>query len=88
MPVRRRSNDHDAQPKGTQILLVLKTPIHTQQDIETPLSTPKQLTVRRARPACGLHGADLVSRQLGGESTRQMARRSSSWTRFSTARRR
>ena len=50
--VRRRSNDHDAQPKGTQILLVLKTPIHAQQDIETPLSTPKQLTVRRARPAC------------------------------------
>ncbi len=38
--VRRRSNDHDAQPKGTQILLVLKTPIHAQQDIETPLSTP------------------------------------------------
>ena len=70
--VRRRSNDHDAQPKGTQILLVLKTPIHTQQDIETPLSTPKQLTVRRARPACGLHGADLVSCQLGGESTRQI----------------
>ena len=70
--VRRRSNDHDAQPKGTQILLVMKTPIHAQQDIETPLSTPKQLTVRRARPACGLHGADLVSRQLGGESTRQI----------------
>ena len=70
--VRRRSNDHDAQPKGTQILLVLKTPIHAQQDIETPLSTPKQLTVRRARPACGLHGANLVSRQLGGESTRQI----------------
>ena len=70
--VRRRSNDHDAQPKGTQILLVLKTPIHAQQDIETPLSTPKQLTVRRARPACGLHGADLVSRQLGGGSTRQI----------------
>ena len=36
------------------------------------LSTPNQLTVRRARPACGLHGADLVSRQLGGESTRQI----------------
>ena len=36
------------------------------------LITPKQLTVRRARPACGLHGADLVSRQLGGESTRQI----------------
>ena len=55
-----------------QILLVLKTPIHAQQDIETPLSTPKQLTVRRARPACGLHGAGLVSPQLGGESTRQI----------------
>ena len=60
--VRRRSNDHDAQLKGTQILLVLKTPIHAQQDIETSLCTPKQLTIRRARPACGLYGADLVSR--------------------------
>ena len=70
--IRRCSNDHDAQLKGSQILLVLKTPIHAQQDIENPLSTPKQLTVRRARPACGLHGADLVSRQLGGESTRQI----------------
>ena len=70
--VRRRSNDHDAQLKGTRILLVLKTPIHAQQDIETSLCTPKQLTIRCARPACGLYGADLVSRQLGGESTRQI----------------
>ena len=70
--VRRRSNDHDAQSKGTQILLVLKTSIHAQQDIETPLGTPKQFTVRRPRPACGLHGADLVPRQLGGESTWQI----------------
>ena len=70
--VGRRSNDHDAQPKGAQILLVLKTSIHRQQHIETPLSTPKQLTVRRPRPACGLHGAALVSRQFGGESTRQI----------------
>ena len=70
--VRRRSNDHDAQSKGSPILLVLKTSIHTQQDIETPLGTPKQLPVRRPRPACGLHGADLVSRQFGGESTWQI----------------
>ena len=27
-----------------RILLVLKTSIHAQQDIETPLSTPEQLT--------------------------------------------
>ena len=70
--VRRRSNDHDAQSKGTPILLVLKTSIHTQQDIETLLGTPKQLPVRRPRPACGLHGADLMSRQFGGESTWQI----------------
>ena len=59
--VRRRSYDHDAQPQGTQILLVLKASIHAQQDIETPLSMPQQLTVRRPGPARGLHGADLVS---------------------------
>ena len=70
--VRRRSNDHDAQSKGAQILLVPKTSIHAQQDIEAPLGAPKQLTVRRPRPAGGLHGADLVSRQLGGESTWQV----------------
>ena len=67
-----RANDHDAQPKGTQILLVLKTSIHSQQDIETPLSTPKQFTVGRPRPAHRLHGADLVSAQFGGESPRQI----------------
>ena len=70
--VRRRSNDHDAQSKGSQILLVLKTSIHGQQGIEAALGTPKQLTVRPTRPAFGLHGADVVPRQLGGEGTRQI----------------
>ena len=58
--------------RARKILLVPKTSIHAQQDIETPPGTPKQFTVRRPRPACGLHGADLVSRQLGGESTWQI----------------
>ncbi len=70
--VRRRANDHDAKSKGTEILLVLKTSIHAQQGIEGPLGTAEQLTVRRSRPARGLHRADLVPRQLGGESTRQI----------------
>ena len=70
--VRGRSNDDDPQTKGAQVLLVLEAPIHAQQDVETPTGTPQQFPVRRPRPACCLHGADLVSRQLGGESTWQI----------------
>ena len=39
--VRRSPNDHHAQPKVAQILLVRKTAIHGQQDIEEPLRSPK-----------------------------------------------
>ena len=39
---------------------------------ETPTGTPQQFPVRRPRPACCLHGADLVTSQLGGESTWQI----------------
>ena len=65
--VRRCSDDQYPQAGHAEIPLMRETSIHAQQGIETLASLPKQLTVTDSRPACGLHGAGVVSRKLGGK---------------------
>ena len=38
--IRTRVDDHNAYAKPTEVLLVLKTPIHVQQSIETLAGPP------------------------------------------------
>ena len=38
--IRMRLDNHNADAKPTQILLVMKTSIHSQQDIETLVGPP------------------------------------------------
>ena len=70
--VRRCANDHYAQVRKTQILLVLKTSIHSYQGIEALASPPKQVAVLCPGPTLGLHSTDIVSNQFRNESARQI----------------
>lgn len=70
--IRRRPDDQHAQRQHAPVLLVSKTSIHGQQDIEMGTSAPKQLAVLRPGPAGRLYRGDLMLPQFGGKSTRQV----------------
>jgi len=49
--VARRYHNHHANPKAAQVLLVLEALVHGQQNLEQPVSRPKQRPVPDACPS-------------------------------------